>query len=178
MNKKTKALTTAQYKEIIQTMREGFCGCRPNDRVATALVLEGIHHFINVGYFMYSCTIPIICLLRQITILVIGILSRFYTTSVKTLYPFYEIPVMIIFICIRIIDLIPDNIKLFFIPPYTPEMNPIEQIWKQLRKMAFRNEVFSTLAKVVDRLCDVICALSADTIRSITARKWIASCFN
>ena len=41
MNKKTKALTTEQYKEIIQTMREGFCGCRSNDRVATALVLEG-----------------------------------------------------------------------------------------------------------------------------------------
>ena len=41
MNKKTKALTTAQYKEIIQTMREGFCGCRPNERIATALVLEG-----------------------------------------------------------------------------------------------------------------------------------------
>ena len=41
MNKKTKALTTEQYKEIIQTMREGFCGCRPNERIATALVLEG-----------------------------------------------------------------------------------------------------------------------------------------
>ena len=41
MNKKTKALTTEQYKQIIQTMREGFCGCRPNERVATALVLEG-----------------------------------------------------------------------------------------------------------------------------------------
>lgn len=41
MNKKTKALTTEQYKEIIQTMREGFSGCRPNERVATALVLEG-----------------------------------------------------------------------------------------------------------------------------------------
>ena len=41
MNKKTKALTTEQYKEIIQTMKEGFCGCRPNDRLATALVLEG-----------------------------------------------------------------------------------------------------------------------------------------
>ena len=40
-NKKTKALTTEQYKEIIQTMKEGFCGCRPNERVATALVLEG-----------------------------------------------------------------------------------------------------------------------------------------
>ena len=41
MNKKTKALTTEEYREIIQTMREGFCGCRSNDRVATALVLEG-----------------------------------------------------------------------------------------------------------------------------------------
>ena len=41
MNKKTKVLTTAQYKEIIQTMREGFAGFRPNKRVATALVLEG-----------------------------------------------------------------------------------------------------------------------------------------
>ena len=41
MNKKTKALTTAQYKEIIQTMKEGFSGCRPNERIATALVLEG-----------------------------------------------------------------------------------------------------------------------------------------
>ena len=41
MNKKTKARTTEQYKEIIQTMKEGFCGCRPNERVATALVLEG-----------------------------------------------------------------------------------------------------------------------------------------
>ena len=41
MNKKTKALTTEQYKEIIQTMREGFTGCRPNERIATALVLEG-----------------------------------------------------------------------------------------------------------------------------------------
>ncbi len=41
VNKKTKALTTAQYKEIITTMKEGFCGCRPNERVATALVLEG-----------------------------------------------------------------------------------------------------------------------------------------
>ena len=41
MNKKTKVLTTEQYREIIETMRKGFCGCRPNDRIATALVLEG-----------------------------------------------------------------------------------------------------------------------------------------
>lgn len=41
MNKKTKTLTTEQYKEIIQTTKEGFSGCRPNERIATILVLEG-----------------------------------------------------------------------------------------------------------------------------------------
>ena len=72
---------------------------------------------------------------------------------------------------------LPDNIKLFFLPPYTPEMNPIEQIWKELRRIGFRNEVFATLEKVVDRLCDSICRLSPQTIHSITARSWILSCF-
>ena len=41
MNKKTTALTTEQYKDIITTMREGSCFFRPNERTATALVLEG-----------------------------------------------------------------------------------------------------------------------------------------
>ena len=40
MNKKTLALTEEQYKEIIETMREGFTGFRSNIRVATALVIE------------------------------------------------------------------------------------------------------------------------------------------
>jgi putative transposase len=73
---------------------------------------------------------------------------------------------------------VPENIELFFIPPYTPEMNPIEQIWKELRKMGFRNEVFATLERVVGRLCDTICELSDDVVHSITARSWILNCFN
>jgi putative transposase len=73
---------------------------------------------------------------------------------------------------------VPKNIVIFHIPPYTPEMNPIEQIWKELRKTGFRNEVFASLDKVVDRLCDSICSLSAATIKCITCRSWIVSYFN
>jgi integrase len=40
MNKKTVALTADQYNDIIDTMRQGFSGCRGNDRIATMLVLE------------------------------------------------------------------------------------------------------------------------------------------
>ncbi len=71
---------------------------------------------------------------------------------------------------------IPNNIKMFFIPPYTPEMNPIEQIWKELRK-SFKNECFKTLNDVVDRLCSAISSLTADTVISITNRDWMLSVF-
>ena len=73
---------------------------------------------------------------------------------------------------------LPENIILFHIPPYTPEMNPIEQIWKEIRKRGFHNEVFATLEKVVDRLCDTICSLSNNIISSITGREWIIEVFN
>ena len=73
---------------------------------------------------------------------------------------------------------ISDNIKAFHIPPYTPEMNPIEQIWKELRARGFHNETFQTLEKVVDRLSDTICNLSPDIIHCITCHDWIAPCFN
>jgi len=72
---------------------------------------------------------------------------------------------------------IPENIRLVFLPPATPEMNPIEQIWKDIRKSGFRNEAFQTLEKVVDRLCETICGLTMQTIKSITGRKWILECF-
>ena len=41
MNKKTTALTTEQYTAIIETMKQGFTGFHPNERIATALVVEG-----------------------------------------------------------------------------------------------------------------------------------------
>jgi len=72
---------------------------------------------------------------------------------------------------------IPRNIRLVFLPPATPEMNPMEQIWKEIRKRGFKNEIFQTLEKVVVRLCDTICTLSPDIVRSITGREWILRCF-
>jgi len=72
---------------------------------------------------------------------------------------------------------IPENIRLFLLPPATPEMNPIEQIWAWLRAHGFRNEVFATLEKVIDRLCQTINSITPTTIKSITGRGWILQCF-
>ncbi|MSS78602.1 IS630 family transposase [Anaerococcus sp. WCA-380-WT-2B] len=68
---------------------------------------------------------------------------------------------------------IPENIEIIHIPPYTPEMNPIEQIWKQIRSMGFRNEFFHSLTDVVNRLCETINHLTKEMVKSITHRDWI-----
>jgi len=68
---------------------------------------------------------------------------------------------------------IPSNIEIIPLPPYTPEMNPIEQIWAWLRLHGFRNEVFQTLDYVVDRLSITIRSLSPVTVKSITHRNWM-----
>lgn len=70
------------------------------------------------------------------------------------------------------------SIEVIFIPPYTTKMNPIEQIWRELRSRGFHNEVFQTLEKVVDGLCGIICNFSKAIIRSITGHGWVLSCFN
>jgi putative transposase len=72
---------------------------------------------------------------------------------------------------------IPDNIRLFFLPPRTPEMNPAEQIWKEIRKRGFKNTIFQSLDIVVRRLCDTCNSLTIDCVKSITARNWILSMF-
>jgi Transposase and inactivated derivatives len=72
---------------------------------------------------------------------------------------------------------IPENIRLFYLPPRTPEMNPIEPIWKEIRKRGFKNKIFATLEKVLQKLCDTCNSLSKECVKSITGRDWILSMF-
>ena len=41
--------------------------------------------------------------------------------------------------------IIPDNIRLLRLPPYSPELNPVEHLWDDLREKAFHNLVFDSL---------------------------------
>jgi putative transposase len=70
---------------------------------------------------------------------------------------------------------VPANIRLYPLLPYTPELNPIEQIWEEIREKGFRNVFFPSLDKVVDQLCDSIVSLLRDPRRvmSITHRDWL-----
>jgi transposase len=36
-------------------------------------------------------------------------------------------------------------LELLFLPPYSPELNPIERVWKLLRRLCTHNEYFPEL---------------------------------
>ncbi|KJR40659.1 transposase family protein [Candidatus Magnetoovum chiemensis] len=40
---------------------------------------------------------------------------------------------------------LPNNIKLVTLPPYSPELNPVEHIWDELSEKSFSNRVFESL---------------------------------
>lgn len=43
---------------------------------------------------------------------------------------------------------LPDNIELFFLPAYSPDLNPIERLWKYFKDEFLNNNLFKTLANI------------------------------
>ncbi len=72
---------------------------------------------------------------------------------------------------------VPENMRLVFLPPYSPELNPAEHLWKALREDCFANHVFRDLDAVEHVLSGGLAALEADPIRtqSMTGFDWIVS---
>ena len=46
----------------------------------------------------------------------------------------------------------PDNLFLLHLPPYSPELNPVELLWREIRKKYFHNRIFNSLDDVEDNL--------------------------
>ncbi len=47
-----------------------------------------------------------------------------------------------------------DVLLLLFLPPYSPELNPIERVWKLARRLATHNRHFPTLNDVMDAVSE------------------------
>ena len=72
---------------------------------------------------------------------------------------------------------VPENMQLIGLPAYSPELNPQEHVWDELREKAFPNRVSVDMEEVVARLKQELGAMSAngERLRSLTAWPWIVS---
>lgn len=69
---------------------------------------------------------------------------------------------------------VPDNVTLLRLPPYAPELNPIENVWEYLRGNKLSRSVWESYDDIVEACCVAWNWLIADTDRvsSITTREW------
>jgi hypothetical protein len=72
---------------------------------------------------------------------------------------------------------IPENICLIWQPPYSPQCNPVENIWDEIREKWFPNLVFKSMRAVEDTLVEALVTLENDHERtqSIAGFEWIVS---
>ena len=69
----------------------------------------------------------------------------------------------------------PENIYLLKLPPYAPELNPIEHVWDELREKFFHNQVFKSLDALENHLVLALKTFEENpiTVSSIVSWPWI-----
>lgn len=69
---------------------------------------------------------------------------------------------------------VPANITLLPLPPYSPELNPTENLWEFMRSNYLSHKVYKAMNDVIDACCRAWNAVvsKVDEIRSICSRKW------
>lgn len=75
---------------------------------------------------------------------------------------------------------LPNNIAVSFLPPYSPELNPTEHIWNCIRENWFPNKTFNSLDAVEDTLVSALLSLENDPLRvkKLTSFNWIVNALN
>lgn len=70
---------------------------------------------------------------------------------------------------------IPDNIIIEKIPPRSPQINPSENMWEEIKEKFFYNKIFNSMNSLVDRISQAILWYEdrQNIIKSITGWEWI-----
>jgi transposase len=69
---------------------------------------------------------------------------------------------------------VPDKITLVKLPPYSPELNPMENVWAYLRANKLAITAFDTYDEILDKCAQAwnFFANDPERISSITDREW------
>ena len=69
--------------------------------------------------------------------------------------------------------LLPSKINVVYLPPYSPELNPIERLWRYIKDHVLKNKVYDTLESLEDSVCVFLQQLSAEVVKSICSCDYV-----
>jgi transposase len=75
---------------------------------------------------------------------------------------------------------LPDNVLLWGLPPYSPELNPVERLWQDVKQRidSFDQLVRNSLQGLRDHVADIINNYTNEQLRSITGYDYIVQAVN
>jgi transposase len=68
---------------------------------------------------------------------------------------------------------VPGSVTLVPLPPYSPELNPVERVWLHLRERHLSHRLLGGYDAVVEALCGAWKALTQERLRSLTAYPYL-----
>lgn len=69
---------------------------------------------------------------------------------------------------------VPSNITLLPLPPYSPELNPIENLWGYLKENFLSGRIFKDETEVIQAGCEVLKNLDRETVKTVCHREWVS----
>ena len=72
---------------------------------------------------------------------------------------------------------IPDNVVLIFLPPYSPELNPIERLWQDIKHKLF-SQTYQTLAQMQQQLSEILGKYPLEAIAKLTSFSYFLNAAN
>ncbi len=73
--------------------------------------------------------------------------------------------------------IIPENVRFVWLPPYSPELNPIERVWRDLKDQLGWQR-FSDIEAQQEYVADLLCAYTAPALQSLTAYAYLVDAVN
>jgi len=68
---------------------------------------------------------------------------------------------------------VPANIEILYLPPYSPELNPAERLWEHLKSETIKNKVYNTIEQLEIAVSSSIKNLNTSLIQSICCMNYL-----
>ncbi|MBF0503083.1 MAG: IS630 family transposase [Candidatus Riflebacteria bacterium] len=68
---------------------------------------------------------------------------------------------------------IPENITMFLLEPYSPELNPVERIWRWIKTTFLGNRIFKDIADIFQAGITAWSELTDTLLKSICRTRWL-----
>jgi transposase len=68
---------------------------------------------------------------------------------------------------------VPENIEIIYLPPYSPELNPVERLWSFVKQHTIKNKFYDSLASLESAVCEFLKQIKPETLQSVCACSYL-----